>query len=113
MLASSSVSYARCATLSRRTDPALFRDQRPFAEQGRRKLQGIVAVHRFRTSAKMAFDQRRAEKMAREARMHVRDPERSHLKVYLGGKQTVLPMHPKKELKTGTVEGIKKRLGLK
>jgi mRNA interferase HicA len=37
----------------------------------------------------------------------------SHLKVYLGGKQTVLPMHAKKELKTGTVEGIKKRLGLK
>jgi mRNA interferase HicA len=37
----------------------------------------------------------------------------SHLKVYLGEKQTVVPMHPKKELKTGTVEGIKKRLGPK
>jgi mRNA interferase HicA len=37
----------------------------------------------------------------------------SHLKVYRGGRQTVLPMHAKKELKTGTVAGIKKRLGLK
>jgi mRNA interferase HicA len=37
----------------------------------------------------------------------------SHLKVYLGGRQSVLPMHPKRELKTGTVAGIKKRLGLK
>jgi len=36
----------------------------------------------------------------------------SHLKVYLNGKQSVLPMH-NAELKTGTVEGIKKQLGLK
>ncbi|MDR1424222.1 MAG: type II toxin-antitoxin system HicA family toxin [Azoarcus sp.] len=36
----------------------------------------------------------------------------SHLKVYLNGKQTVLPMH-NTELKKGTVEGIKKQLGLK
>jgi len=37
----------------------------------------------------------------------------SHLKVYLNDKQTVLPMHDKKEMKTGTVRGIKKALGLK
>ena len=37
----------------------------------------------------------------------------SHLKVYFQGEGAILPMHPKKELKTGTVEGIKKRLGLK
>ena len=36
----------------------------------------------------------------------------SHLKVYLNGKQSVLPMH-NSDLKTGTVEGIKKQLGLK
>jgi len=36
----------------------------------------------------------------------------SHLKVYLDGKQAILPMHST-ELKTGTVEGIKKQLGLK
>ena len=36
----------------------------------------------------------------------------SHLKVYLNGKQSVLPMHST-DLKTGTVEGIKKHLGLK
>ena len=36
----------------------------------------------------------------------------SHLKVYLNGKQSVLPMH-NIELKTGTVTGIKKQLGLK
>jgi mRNA interferase HicA len=37
----------------------------------------------------------------------------SHLKVYLGRRQSVLPMHPSKELKTGTVNAIKKQLGLK
>ncbi|HEY0296596.1 MAG TPA: type II toxin-antitoxin system HicA family toxin [Bordetella sp.] len=36
----------------------------------------------------------------------------SHLKVYLNGRQSILPMH-NTELKTGTVEGIKKQLGLK
>ncbi len=35
-----------------------------------------------------------------------------HLKVYLNGRQSVLPMHSG-ELKTGLVEGIKKQLGLK
>ena len=36
----------------------------------------------------------------------------SHLKVFCNGRVSVLPMHAK-ELKTGTVEGIKKQLGLK
>lgn len=36
----------------------------------------------------------------------------SHLKVFLNGMQSVLPMHGK-ELKKGTAEGIKKQLGLK
>lgn len=36
----------------------------------------------------------------------------SHLKVYCNGKQSIIPMH-NTELKTGTVEGIKKQLGLK
>ncbi|MDD2723859.1 MAG: type II toxin-antitoxin system HicA family toxin [Methylovulum sp.] len=36
----------------------------------------------------------------------------SHLKVFLNGKQSILPMH-NTDLKTGTVEGIKKQLGLK
>ncbi len=36
----------------------------------------------------------------------------SHLKVYLNGKQSVLPMH-NSDLKTGTLEGIKKQPGLK
>ncbi|MDR2075548.1 MAG: type II toxin-antitoxin system HicA family toxin [Desulfovibrio sp.] len=36
----------------------------------------------------------------------------SHLKVTLNGKQSVLPMH-NAELKKGTVEAIKKQLGLK
>jgi mRNA interferase HicA len=35
-----------------------------------------------------------------------------HLKVYLNGRWSVLPMHSG-ELKTGLVEGIKKQLGLK
>lgn len=36
----------------------------------------------------------------------------SHFKVFLNGRQSVLPMHSM-ELKTGTVEAIKKQLGLK
>lgn len=36
----------------------------------------------------------------------------SHLKVYLNGKQSIIPMH-NTDLKKGTVEGIKKQLGLK
>jgi len=36
-----------------------------------------------------------------------------HLKVILGEKKTVLPMHGQKELGTGLVEKIKKELGLK
>ena len=37
----------------------------------------------------------------------------NHLKVYLNGRQTILPRHPVKELKTGLVEGVKKQLNLK
>ena len=36
----------------------------------------------------------------------------SHLKVYLNGRQSILPMH-NTELKKGTAQGIKKQLGLK
>lgn len=36
----------------------------------------------------------------------------SHLKVTLNGRHSVLPMHSA-ELKTGTVEAIKKQLGIK
>jgi mRNA interferase HicA len=36
----------------------------------------------------------------------------SHLKVTLNGRQSVIPMHSA-ELKKGTVEAIKKQLGLK
>jgi mRNA interferase HicA len=36
----------------------------------------------------------------------------SHLKIFLNGKQSILPMH-NTDLKIGTVEGIKKQLGLK
>jgi len=37
----------------------------------------------------------------------------NHLKVYLNGKQSHLPRHPGKELKTGLVEGVKRQLGIK
>ena len=37
----------------------------------------------------------------------------SHLHITLNGKTSILPMHPSKELRTGTVEGIKKQLGIK
>jgi mRNA interferase HicA len=35
-----------------------------------------------------------------------------HLRVELNGKTSVLPMHSK-DMKTGTLQGIKKQLGLK
>ncbi len=35
----------------------------------------------------------------------------AHVKVYLNGKQSILPMHT--DLKKGTLEGIKKQPGLK
>lgn len=38
---------------------------------------------------------------------------KKHLKVYLNGEQTTVPRHPSEELKTGTVEGVKKQLKLK
>ena len=37
----------------------------------------------------------------------------SHLKVYLDGHQSILPMHGKKELGSGLVRAIKKQLGIK
>ena len=36
-----------------------------------------------------------------------------HEKVRLGSKETIIPRHGTKELKNGTVEGIKEALGLK
>jgi len=36
----------------------------------------------------------------------------SHLKVYLNGRQTVIPMHSK-DLKPGTLAAIKRQFGLK
>jgi mRNA interferase HicA len=38
--------------------------------------------------------------------------EGSHMKVYLNGRQSILPMHHK-EIGKGLVEEIKKQLGLK
>lgn len=37
----------------------------------------------------------------------------SHVRVFLNGKQTILPMHGKKELRPGTERAIKQQLGLK
>ncbi|KAE9528449.1 type II toxin-antitoxin system HicA family toxin [Testudinibacter aquarius] len=37
----------------------------------------------------------------------------NHIRLYLNGKQSVLPRHPSKEIKTGTVQAVKKQLGLK
>lgn len=38
---------------------------------------------------------------------------KKHMKIFLNGRQTILPRHPAKELATGLVEGVKKQLGLK
>ncbi|MGA2268382.1 MAG: type II toxin-antitoxin system HicA family toxin [Bryobacteraceae bacterium] len=36
-----------------------------------------------------------------------------HTKVFFRGKFTLLPRHGARELKTGTVQGIKRKLGIK
>jgi mRNA interferase HicA len=52
--------------------------------------------------------------MARETRRQFHSGKGGHLIVRLAGKKTVLPMHGKShEFPTGTVNGIKKALGLK
>lgn len=48
----------------------------------------------------------------REHGVEIKDGTK-HLKLYKDGKQSLLPRHPSKELKTGLVEGVKKQLGLK
>lgn len=50
--------------------------------------------------------------MAGETRRDIGTQKGSHLKLFLDGKQSVLPIHPK-ELDKGLVEAIKKQLGLK
>lgn len=37
---------------------------------------------------------------------------KKHIKVYLNGRQSVLPRHPSAELKQGTLQAIKRQLGL-
>ena len=36
-----------------------------------------------------------------------------HLVVYYKGARTLMPRHPAKEIKTGTLQGILKKLGIK
>ncbi len=37
----------------------------------------------------------------------------SHLKVYLNGRRSVIPMHGSKDIPTGTLHAIMKQLGVK
>jgi len=50
--------------------------------------------------------------MAGKARATFGTQQGSHIKIYLNGKQSFLPMHGK-DLVTGLVAAIKKQLGLK
>ena len=50
--------------------------------------------------------------MARSTGSSLQGRQGSHLKAYLNGRQSVLPMH-NSELKKGLVKAIKKQLGLK
>lgn len=40
------------------------------------------------------------------------EQDAKHIKVYLNGRQSVLPRHPSAELKQGTLRAIKRQLGL-
>ncbi|WP_256330905.1 type II toxin-antitoxin system HicA family toxin [Pelistega sp. MC2] len=37
----------------------------------------------------------------------------NHIKLYFKNKQSVMPRHPAKEIANGTIEAIKKQLGLR
>ena len=50
--------------------------------------------------------------MARAERATFAQGKGSHLKVFLGGKQSTLPMHGTKELGKGLEAAIKRQLGL-
>jgi mRNA interferase HicA len=53
------------------------------------------------------------EEVARTARRDFRGGQGSHLKVFLNGKQSTLPMHGTAELGKGLEAAIKRQLGLK
>ena len=52
------------------------------------------------------------QEMARAERATFAQGKGSHLKVFLGGKQSTLPMHGTKELGKGLEAAIKRQLGL-
>lgn len=40
------------------------------------------------------------------------DHRTNHLRVFLNGRMSYIPRHPSKEIKTGTLNGIKKQLNI-
>jgi mRNA interferase HicA len=58
------------------------------------------------------YDLQRAERWLANLGATFKLGKGSHLKVYLNGRQTVIPMHSK-DLKPGTLAAIKRQLGLK
>jgi mRNA interferase HicA len=60
-------------------------------------------------------DECRVEALAQEAGSHLQRTygKGSHQRAYLNGKVTIFPNHPSKEIPTGTVNAIKRDLGLK
>jgi mRNA interferase HicA len=57
-------------------------------------------------------DRQRIQTLAGGPGMHVEEGTK-HTKVLYKGQWTMLPRHGAREMKTGTAEGIKKKLGLK
>jgi mRNA interferase HicA len=58
-------------------------------------------------------ENKRVQTLAGAAGAAFKQGKGSHLKVYLNGRMSVLPMRGAKELGTGLMEKIKKDLGLK
>lgn len=60
----------------------------------------------------VAYERGRIQAMAYQARCYLWSRQGFAYQTLLGDKQSVLPVH-NADVKTGTVEGIKKQLGLK
>ena len=74
-------------------------------------IKNVDVVHIFAYNFRMATSKELKRWLAKQGATF-KAGKGSHLRVFLNGRQSVLPMHGG-EMKTGIVEAIKKQLGLK
>lgn len=83
-------------------------------EANRRDVNATEVLTLHNTSVKVTpVNSKQFKKWLAEQGAIFRPGKGGHLKVFLNGKQTVLPMHGTKEIGKGLEHSIKKDLGLK